>query len=348
MLAMLLCTMMPALAQDSARHKKVKVLPVPAFGYTPETSTYVGAVSLFTLDLYNDSLTRSSNAKLEVNYTWKKQMILEAGWDYFFKKEKWFTRGLLHYSRYPDSYYGIGPKTPRSNKVLYDSDRLIMAVNLLRNVGNKWFAGINTRYVDYRNVGLPDDELSLGTGYPELKDASVGGLGLVLLRDSRNSILTPTSGMYLYGLLRQNFSATNYADAVLDLRSYAQIGSRYTLATRLVNTWKFAEPPFYDMSILGGDRYVRGYFYGRYRDRHLSSLQSEFRFPIIWRFRGALFVGVSTLYADNLPAYSDIRGNYGAGLRFLVDKAENTHLRLDYALGELSNSGFYVSFGESF
>lgn len=94
------------LAQDTLKQKKIKILPVPTFGYTPETRTYIGAVTLFTFDLYPDTTTRTSNAKFEVSYTWNKQLIIETGWNYFFKNEKYFTRGLLHYSKYPDQYYG--------------------------------------------------------------------------------------------------------------------------------------------------------------------------------------------------------------------------------------------------
>jgi hypothetical protein len=40
--------------------------------------------------------------------------------------------------------------------------------------------------------------------------------------------------------------------------------------------------------------------------------------------------------------------NYGGGIRFLMDKEEHTNLRLDYAVGQDGNKGFYVVFGESF
>jgi hypothetical protein len=40
--------------------------------------------------------------------------------------------------------------------------------------------------------------------------------------------------------------------------------------------------------------------------------------------------------------------NGGLGLRILVDKSENTNLRLDYAVGSGGQDGFYVAFGESF
>ena len=79
--------------------KKVKALPVPAFGYSPETKISVGAVCLFNIDLYKDTLTRSSNAKVKFIYTWLKQIIVELGWNYFFEQEEWFTYGNLHYSK---------------------------------------------------------------------------------------------------------------------------------------------------------------------------------------------------------------------------------------------------------
>src|SRR4051812_42725633 len=94
--------------------RKVRILPVPDFGYSPETETYVGAVALFTLNLYNDSLTRVSNAKAEFNYTWLHQVILEGSWNYFTRRERFYSQGLIHYSKYPDLYYGVGEATPDS------------------------------------------------------------------------------------------------------------------------------------------------------------------------------------------------------------------------------------------
>jgi hypothetical protein len=73
--------------QEEKPQKKITVLPVPAIGYTPETKTYVGLVTLFTFNNTLDSLTRSSNAKLEFVYTWNKQMIFETDWNYFFPAE---------------------------------------------------------------------------------------------------------------------------------------------------------------------------------------------------------------------------------------------------------------------
>jgi len=43
-----------------------------------------------------------------------------------------------------------------------------------------------------------------------------------------------------------------------------------------------------------------------------------------------------------------VKPNAGVGLRFRVDKKERTNLRFDYAIGRVDQSGFYISFGESF
>jgi hypothetical protein len=63
----------------------------------------------------------------------------------------------------------------------------------------------------------------------------------------------------------------------------------------------------------------------------------------------AAFGGTSLICDDfsNVTSNS-IKPNGGLGLRFLVDKEENTNLRIDYAIGTAGQDGFYISFGESF
>ncbi len=329
-------------AQEKERQRKIKILPVPAFGYSPETRFYLGAVSLFTIDLYQDSVTRTSNAKLEFNYTWNRQVITEVQWNYFFRQERWFTGGQLHFSDYPDQYFGIGSQTPESNRLIFESNRIVIDISGLKKIGTNLFNGPSIRYHNYSNIS---SELH----FPELKDAAVLGVGNTLVADSRNNILSPEKGSYIHVGVAYNFSDSNYADFIVDLRKYKTWKSKYTLAVRLLNTIKTGNPPFYNLSVLGGDRFVRGYFYGRFRDNNLSTLQSEIRMPVYWRIGIALFGGVSSIYSfDNPNSSFHLKPNAGIGLRFMVDKKDKTNLRFDYAIGAEGNSGFYVAFGESF
>jgi outer membrane protein assembly factor BamA len=333
-----------AKAQDSISTRKVKILPVPAIGYSPETKTYVGAVTLLTFDLYTDSTTRTSNAKVEFNYTWNKQIILESGWNYFLNHEKWFTQGLVHYSHYPDLYYGTGPNTPQSNELTYTSNRWVFDGQLLKSIGHQIFTGLNIRALRYAHLSIQS-----ANPFPELTGGSTFGVGYSLLKDSRDNLLTPTRGTYIYFNSSYNFSANNYVNLILDMRHYKTWKGKYTLSGRLINKVNTGHPPFYDLAFLGGDKYVRGYYYGRYRDNNLSSLQAEFRLPVYRRWGLALLGGMSELYSNANPAtLSNLKYNYGTGIRFLVDKTERINLRLDYALGNDQNSGFYISFGESF
>lgn len=333
------------LGQDSIQARKVKVLPVPAFGYSPETGTYIGAVTLFTFNFYEDSTTRTSNAKLEFNYTWNKQLILECGWNYFFKEEEWFTKGLVHYSYYPDLYYGIGPNTPESNQITYTSNRFVFEGSVLKKIGQHLFTGLNTKYISYSNLKTEVSRLI----YPELMDASTVGIGYSVLKDSRNNLLTPTRGAYLSFNSSYNFSTDNYVELTLDMRYYKTWKDKYTLSSRLINDVNMGSLPFYDLAVLGGDKFVRGYYFGRYRDMNLSSLQTEFRLPVYRTWGLATFGGLSSIYSETNPfELENLKYNYGLGIRFMVDKKDRINLRLDYALGNDHNNGFYISFGESF
>lgn len=343
--AILITTFHYGYSNDSIKYKKIKVLPVPAFGYSPETRTYIGAVTLFTIRQYDTANTRTSNAKIEFNYTWNKQVIAEAEWNYFFNKEKWFTKGRVHFSEYPDFYYGIGGNTPDSNKAIFNSTRNIFEVSALKKIGNKLFTGLNTRYINYRNIYYINSNIA----YAELNKSKTWGIGYSVLNDCRNSLLTPKYGRYVFADISYNTSTNNYCKIVADYRQYKTWNEKQTLAVRTYNELNIGSPSFYDLSHLGGDKYVRGYYYGRYRDNCMSTLQAEYRTPVIWRFGIAAFSGISAIYRSiNTIGTASVKYNYGLGLRFLVDKKDNTNLRIDYAMGSNNNSGFYISFGEAF
>jgi len=332
-----------AKSQDSLQRKKVKILPVPVFGYEPETKTKIGAVSLFTLDLYQDGITRSSNAKVEFNYTWRKQSVFEIEWDYFFREEAWFSKGRIHFSKYPDFFYGIGANSIETNELLYESNRIIIDLGHFKNLGNQLFVGMGLRYLSYKNLGeIPDLPI-----YDELLPSETYGLKAAIFHDSRNNLLNTTAGKYSFLELSQNWGTRSYTQLKTDFRRYFS-WKENTIALRLYNTFSFNSPTFYDYAIMGGDDFVRGYFFGRFRDRNLSTLQAEYRTHLFWKIGGTLFGGISSIN-ERLGDFTDqFRPNYGAGIRFLVDKEGNTNLRLDVAFGNADQSGFYISFGESF
>ena len=333
-------------AQLNLNEKEIAVFPVPAFGYSPETKTYVGAVSLFTFRDKQDSLTRTSNAKIEFNYTWNKQIILESDWNWFSPGEKWFSRGLIHYSKYPELFYEIGFDTPASNEMNLESNRFILDFYLFRNTKKNTFIGGNINFTSYSNINfIKGNELLPAS---DIKNFGIKG---VYLFDSRNSILTPTTGNYFEFSHSFDFATSVYYKPGIDYRRYFNWGQNDSrvIASRLYHESVFGNPPFFEFPMVGGDEYLRGYYLGRFRDKNLSLVQLEYRTKLFWRIGVSAFGGGAMIYdkINNIQRKS-FKPNVGAGMRFLVDKNENTYLRFDYAIGVDNQKGFYVSFGESF
>lgn len=337
-----------AQSQDKKAVKKLSVLPVPAIGYSPETKTYIGAVTLFTFNNTTDSITRSSNASIEFNYTWNKQLILESDWNYFSPHEKWFTRGLMHFSKYPDLYYGIGFNTPDAGEVNFQSNRFIFDVDVFRNIKKDMFLGLGVNYKQFGNIDYLNDTTVV---YPELKNENNIGIKVLFLKDARNNILSPSKGNYFEFSNAFNFGSSFYSKISFDYRYYLGFGTseKHTLAGRFYHTSVLGSSPFYDYSVIGGDENVRGYYLGRFRDNNFSTLQLEMRNHLFWRIGISTFGGISMIYEKVSSIENEsFKPNAGVGLRFLVDKNEGTNLRIDYAVGAQNQSGFYISFGESF
>jgi len=189
----------------SNKSQKIKVLPLPTFGYEPETKTNLGAVCLFAIDWFDDSLTRQSNAKLEAKYTFRNQLIFEAGWNYFSKKEKWFSDGVCHVSIYPDFYYGVGANTSQNNKLLFSTNRIKADFALYRNLGKQIFMGGGLRYFKYSNVS--SDSVNV---FQELVNGRNFGVKAAIFKDTRNNLLNATKGIYALLDVEYNISRADY------------------------------------------------------------------------------------------------------------------------------------------
>ncbi|MDO7874760.1 BamA/TamA family outer membrane protein [Hymenobacter sp. ASUV-10] len=336
---------LPPLASDSPQVRRVRVLPVPTVGYAPETSTFGGVVALFTLHLHPTA--RVSNAKIKATYTARRQSILELGWNYFFKDERAFSRGTVQLSRYPDLYYGIGAATPATAETNYTSDRVLVRLEMLWRLSPRrpLFLGPQLRYTSFGRLGyLGGDAPTFAKLYP----ARAAGLGLTLLADTRTNLLNPSTGLYAeLGASQNQTQAGGYQRLTADLRRY-HTWHGCVLAAQLASTAVLGPAPFYDYALLGGPQ-ARGYFYGRFRDRAITSLQGEVRSPQWHRWGLAAFGGVSQLSPSGSWLHGPgLKPNVGTGVRFLADRKEHVNLRLDYAWGADGQRGLYIAFGEAF
>jgi outer membrane protein assembly factor BamA len=195
------------------------------------------------------------------------------------------------------------------------------------------------------------NELLQNDSLPGSNGGNLIGLGTDLVWDSRDNLFFPNSGGYQYFkvVVYPGMSDYTFSLIELDVRAYRAIAPDHVFAFNFYVESALGETPFYRMPALGGQKRMRGYFNGRYRDNFYGMLQAEYR-QYFWKRLGfAVFGGVGNV-ADNMLEYdfSTLKYSYGAGLRFLFNKDQKVNLRMDIGFGNDGNRGIYFGIQEAF
>jgi hypothetical protein len=185
---------------------------------------------------------------------------------------------------------------------------------------------------------------------PEV-ELRVRGITIPLRIDSRDNENFPRSGWKIDAntiLYRESiggdFDAETYKLAFND---YVPMREHDVLATRFVIRGTGGDAPFFLLSTIGGDTDLRGYPSGRYRDRYMYALQSEYRwhFNDNWIFTG--FAGFGEV-AESISGFGeDLLPAAGVGVRFVLSQKHKISLSTDIAVGK-HGAEFYFGVGEAF
>lgn len=179
----------------------------------------------------------------------------------------------------------------------------------------------------------------------------LGGVTVPLRIDSRDDEQFPRSGWKIDAntiLYRESvggdFDAETYK---VVFNNYLPMRDEDVLASRFIIRGTSGDAPFFLLSTLGGSTDLRGYPSGRYRDRYMYAVQSEYRwhFNDSWIFTG--FAGFGEV-ADEFSGFGeDLLPAAGIGVRFVLSKKHKVSLSSDVAVG---NDGweFYFGVGEAF
>jgi outer membrane protein assembly factor BamA len=141
----------------------------------------------------------------------------------------------------------------------------------------------------------------------------------------------------------------DFTSIYIDGRKYFNPWFKHVIAIQATTGYTSGDVPFYDLSMLGGEDKMRGYYKGALRDKALIDAQVEYRMPVWGMF------GITTWVATGrvAPSYKDMNFSglwlsYGGGVRIRVDTKNNTNLRFDMGFGPNGVSGFYFNFAEAF
>lgn len=332
---------------------KTNIILLPIIYYTPETKLAFGAGGVVNFRLgRNKEETRPSSFWILGVYTLNKQFQLQLRPEIYLPKNEGIVYLGLRYERFPQKFFGVGSNPAEPAGEFYTPQTLGLRIVLKKKVLGAFYAGFQYA-VDKTII---EDVLAGGLLAPGDIPGSRGGIGsgfgFNLNWDNRDNVLFPRRGQYfsmaadVYGeLFGSDF---NYTSLSLDLRSYFPFFQGHVLAFQAFFLSRGGTPPFYELAMLGGDSVMRGYYRGKYRDKTLVTVQTEYRMPVWWRFGIAAFAGLGEV-CPGLSHFSfgEVKYSYGAGLRFKLDKREGTNVRVDFAWGKDSH-GFYLTVQEAF
>jgi outer membrane protein assembly factor BamA len=336
----------PKSKSDDSRDFNWIVLPGPFS--TRETGFGIGALA--AVSFYPEPVPSHSNAtsiSLAAAYTIKEQFTIGLQPEIYWNDNEYALVAKETFKYWVDRYYGIGNRTPAVYQK-YTENVIESEIEIRREHFENFYIGaLHSIYsvLDFQPEEIKDDD---GESYPDssplLNEELLGvgesfsqGLGLTLLYDHRDDIDYPFSGGYYYssliGYSKVLGGDYSYLKWTVDLRQYVRIikGYRHLVALQLFHEANFGEPPFYHLAELGGPKLMRGYYEGRFRDRHMLVLQTEYRFPIYWRFHGALFGSLGEVYGESRLALSEVQASGGAGIVFRF--GDNIYIRFDFGIG---------------
>jgi len=341
--------------EDSIAEKNYSLIAIPLVFFSPETNWAFGGGGVYTFRFKNESLdTRPSQIQAGFAYTLNKQILSYLPFQLFLKNEKYKLYGELGYYRYSYFFFGIGADQLDNTGELYGVNFPRLRLNALQQVKKDLFVGLRY-WMDDFDISFAEDGGILESNEITGKNGgTVSGLGLVANYDTRDALFYPTKGVLVETVLLRNDnflgSDFEFSKIIIDIAKYISWNEKYILALNLYNENTLGEAPFNHLALMGGNKKMRGYYEGRFRDNHYLLTQAEFRFPIYKRFGAVLFGAYGMISEDwkNLEK-ENFKYTLGAGLRFVLSKKDHINIRVDVGYGEGGESPqFYVTVGEAF
>ncbi|MBP6335106.1 MAG: BamA/TamA family outer membrane protein, partial [Bacteroidia bacterium] len=232
-------------------------------------------------------------------------------------------------------------------------DRIKFVATALYGIGKNFYFGGGLDLADYFKVETDSNSFIVEQNVNGQDGGTNVGLGLGGAFDKRDNRYNPSTGAYVIGTwlyYGKSFGSTfEYSKIELDARKYFNHYKKHVIAIQATTTYATTAVPFYELSMMGGEYQMRGYYKGALRDQVLVDGQIEYRMPVwkifgltSWIATGRVASSYHSLNMDGLWL------SYGGGFRVKVDSKSNVNLRVDFGFGPNGISGVYLNFAEAF
>lgn len=261
--------------------------------------------------------------------------------------DRWLLEGELSYSKWPDSFYGVGPRSREVDEREFTAEGLKLVALASRRLPLRQLGQLHAGLLlDWRAESFQ----ALEAGFPlPADDGENRGLGLELRLDSRDDTIWPRHGVRHRLLIATHGGLLGgdwrYNRWLLDLRGYRPLADG-VLAAQLAVEARGGAPGFRQLPRLSED--LRAYTGNRYIDRALAATRVEWRRPLFGRAGLVLFGGAGAVgpALDRL-AKSPLRPSVGVGGRWEMIPGSGLNLRVDAAFGS-GSSAVTIRLGEEF
>lgn len=359
--------------RDSIRaHKKVWLSILGGPSYNPEASLGVGGAMLMTFRMNKtDSVSQRSFIPVGFNISINGTFVAAGAGTLFFNENKFRIYVKYGYRTEPANFYGIGYdeiKQAEELKDLFHKDSVTFhktnfqffprfVWEIKRNLFVGSLLDFNYTYSKDMPYWMKQNPqvIKYGDRYHNI------GIGALVQYDTRDDVATPFEGLFLsamgtlYGkYLGGNF---NYEMVELEYRQFKQVFKRRSVLAWTAKTQiGMDNVPYTELPNFGNPFDLRGYAWGKYRDksmaygiveyRHMFMSQEAYERGAFWsKFGGVAWIGTGTI--GNTPAdWDKWKLNYGIGLRIQLQPRKN--FRLDIGKEPGQKWGIYMNMTEAF
>ena len=305
---------------EKKKEKNFRFLPLPAFAVTPTTGWMLGVAPGAYWMMGDKSNTSLSSALGTLIFTQKKQVLITAKANTFFKGDSWNMLTDIRYFINSQPTYGLGTGPQSAKPVgtagdyngnpyqaietsqMMEFSYLRMHNTLMKRYkDSRFFFGLGY-HLDY-HYKINDNLLNLDTvpqiitshyAYSKIngfdpKQYWLSGISFNLLYDSRDNAVNPYSGRYAFANIRINpeFLGSTKSSSILwlEYRDYLHLSN--TRPRHLIGLWTYGwfqtsgTVPYMDLPAVGWDQFGRsGRAYTQGRFRGEDLIYTELEYRI--------------------------------------------------------------------
>lgn len=266
-----------------------------------------------------------------------------------FPKDRYRLNYSMSFYSFPSYFWGLGFYQGDNdvNKTKIKRFQSKLKAEFLFRLGKEFYLGPVVVWDYARAQDVNKDYMYLFDGMSLVQRNY--GVGASVQYDTRDFISNASRGIYAYlsQTFRPSWLGNDYAFSTTEfqLRGYKSVWKGGILAGELKGMFNFGNPSWAMMAELGGSNSMRGYYEGRYRDKHSMSVQVELR-QHVWRRNGiTVWAGAGNVFHDS-RTFKKILPNFGIGYRWEFKKRVN--VRLDLGFGKSGQNGFIFNINEAF